>query len=333
VAIFVFRRVRDDSTVGMGGFAGLFLRGNPFLAIEGVVRFSRAGDEDSTVRVTERLGKSRSPLTVDELLEALDDPRFNVRFEAIISIARMAPDERLIDALAEVLAAPEPALSTVAAWALARMGSPRAIEPLRTAMNSKYRSVQAHAIRSLGVLGDRLIVPQLLERLEYETDVGLQLAYSSALGRLQIEEATSRMLDLLRRAPSRSSRLEMMLDVARLVGHEHHFIHFVRSVRREPGTALAQTLETVRRRAEKSEAVAPDVLKAIESCVGTLAREDLDHGLVELDELLGKLPLGWMGETQRLILRECGARIAEFGASRIEYPILAVHTLQVSWHP
>ena len=152
----------------------------------------------------------------------------------------MAPDDRLIDALAEVLDGPEPALSTVAAWALGRMGDPRAIEPLRAAMSSKYRSVQAHSIRSLGVLGDREIVPQLLARLEDETDVGLQLAYSSTLGRLQVEEATGRLLDLLRRAPSRSARQEMMLDVARLVGHEHHFIHFMRYVRREPGTALAR---------------------------------------------------------------------------------------------
>jgi hypothetical protein len=333
IAMVVFRRVRDDSTVGMGGFAGLFLRGNPFLAIEGVVRFSRASDEDTTVRVTERLGKSRSPLTVDELLEALDDPRFNVRFEAIIAIARMAPDERLIDALAEVLAGPEPALSTIAAWALARMGDPRAIPPLQAAMSSKYRSVQAHAIRALGVLGDRKIVPELLERLEGETDVGLQLACASALGRLQVEDATSRLLDLLYRAPSRSSRLEMMLDVARLVGHEHHFIHFVRAVRREPGTALAQALGALRKRGERSQAVPGEALETIDICAGSLARQDLDQGLAELSALLDQLPLGWMGEAQRLIVKECAARIAELGPSRIEYPILAVHTLHVSWHP
>ena len=334
IAIGVFRRVRDDSTVGMGGFAGLFLRGNPFLAIEGVVRFSRASDEDTTVRVTERLGKSRSPLTVDELLEALDDPRFNVRFEAIISIARMAPDERLIDALAEVLAGPEPALSTVAAWALGRMGDPRAIEQLRdAAMTSKYRSVQAHAIRSLGVLGDHLIVPQLLARLENETDVGLQLAYASALGRLQVDEATGRMLELLRRAPSRSSRLEMVLDIARLVGHEHHFIHFVRAVRREPGTGLAQALGVLRRRGDKSQALRAESLELLDACAGSLAREDLDQGLVELSGLLDKWPTESLPSSHRLILQECAARIAEFGPRRKEYPILALHTLHVAWHP
>ena len=38
-------------------------------------------------------------LTVEELLEGLRDPRFNVRFESIISIARMEPDLRLVEGL------------------------------------------------------------------------------------------------------------------------------------------------------------------------------------------------------------------------------------------
>ena len=167
VAMFVFRRVRDDSTVGMGGFAGLFLRGNPFLAIEGVVRFSRGGDEDTTVRVTERLGKARSPLTVNELLEALDDPRFNVRFEAIVSIARMAPDERLIDALGEVLDGPEPALSTVAAWALGRMGDPlrdRAAESSDELQVPLSSGAQHPLVGRAGRSRDRAAVPDAAGR-------------------------------------------------------------------------------------------------------------------------------------------------------------------------
>ena len=79
----------------MGEFAGIFLRGNPFLAMTSMIRFHLARDEHATVLSTERLGQAKSPLSVDELLEALEDPRFNVRFEAVISIGRMPPDPRL----------------------------------------------------------------------------------------------------------------------------------------------------------------------------------------------------------------------------------------------
>lgn len=334
LAIIVFRRVRDDSTVGMGGFAGLFLRGNPFLAIEGVVRFSRARDEDTTVRVTERLGAAKSPLIVDELLTALQDPRFNVRFEAIIATARAKPDSRLTEALAEVLAGPEPALSTVAAWAMGRMGDPAAIEPLRqAATSSRYRSVQAHSIRSLGVLGDQEVVPLLLERLADETDVGLQLAYASALGQLRVEQATGRLLEVLRASPSRSSRQEMTLDLARLVGHEHHFIHLVRDCRVEPGTALAQVVMQLHKRAEKRQAVEPPVLEAMSECAMAFARQDLPEGIAGLSALITHLPLDSVEEYARLILLDAAYRMQEFGLDRLEYPLLALHTLHVGWHP
>ena len=111
----------------MGQFAGIFLRGNPFLAMSSMIRYYLARDERAAVQVTERLGRARSPLTVDELLEALEDPRYNVRFEAVISIARMPPDPRLRVALEEVLDGSELALSAVAAWALGRLGDPQAL--------------------------------------------------------------------------------------------------------------------------------------------------------------------------------------------------------------
>ncbi|MFN2165934.1 MAG: MFS transporter, partial [Anaerolineae bacterium] len=140
LAILVLRHIRDESRVGMGQFAGIFLRGNPILALESVLRFHLVKDEEATLRVTEKLGSAKSLLTVDELLEALADPRFNVRFEALISIGHMRSDERLTSALVEVLNGSEPALSVVAAWALGRMGDERAVIPLREALvTSTYR--------------------------------------------------------------------------------------------------------------------------------------------------------------------------------------------------
>ena len=65
-----------------------------------MIRYYRARDEHEAVLVTERMGQAKSLLPVEDLLEALADPRFNVRFEALISIGRRGPDERLLDALA-----------------------------------------------------------------------------------------------------------------------------------------------------------------------------------------------------------------------------------------
>ncbi len=149
-SMILLRGVRGDSPFTTMQFAGLFLRGNPLLAMESLIRFYRARDEHSAVLITERMGGIRSLLAVDELLDALADPRFNVRFEAILAMARMPADERLITALIEVLRDDSPALSVVAAWALGKIGRNHAGAKLalRQALNSNYRSLQAHTIHA-----------------------------------------------------------------------------------------------------------------------------------------------------------------------------------------
>lgn len=78
------------------------------------------------VKSTQRLGSARSPLTAEELLEALEDPRFAVRFEAVVAIGRRP---RFRSAAGGHAGGgdgegPEPALDALAAWALGRMGDP-----------------------------------------------------------------------------------------------------------------------------------------------------------------------------------------------------------------
>ena len=169
---WLMNRIKVSSEVSAGKFASMFLHGNPIMAFDSMIRFQRAKDERATVSMTERLGQSRSPLTVEELLEALADPRFNVRFEAIISIARTDRDPRLTHALCTMLERGEPALSVVAAWALGRIGDQQAIDALRAGLDAPYRSIQAHSARSLGTLMDEEVKDILFRRLVEEQDEG-----------------------------------------------------------------------------------------------------------------------------------------------------------------
>jgi HEAT repeat protein/MFS family permease len=319
VGLLLFRRVTTRQ------FAGMFLRGNPFLAMESLVRYHRARDERATVAMTERLGSTRSPLTVEELIEALHDPRFFVRFEAIVSIARHRPDPRLIDALIETLEGDEPSLSTVAAWGLGRIGDERALEALRRGLNARYRSVQAHCARSLGSLGDRTVLPILLDRLATEKDVGLQMAFAAALGQLGATEAISPLLALLRASNSADARMEFTLALARLVGEEHRFIQLQRRAASEPGTTLSQAVTVLKGKLVKSHQVNPEIETALETAAEVLAQEAISQGVDLLHNALRALPADHLAGECRLVVRECVAEMGEFGSQRLEYVILALH--------
>jgi HEAT repeat protein len=326
-SILIFRWVRGDSAFSTVQFAGIFLRGNPFLAVGSVISFHRARGEYDAVRATERMGVTKSPLTVDELLDALADPRFNVRFEAIISMARMPADNRLVDALTAVLAGKSPALAVVAAWALGRMGDMRSRPALRAGLESPYRSIRAHCVRALGTLGDTEIAELLLERMQQEPDEGLRVAYAYALGKLAVEESVRPMLTLLRDCTDESTRSEVALALARIVGGEHTYIQLVRQARRQPGTAAAQHLDTVLRRLAKQRIIEPENKAALQRCINLFAREEVDDATAVLSEWILTMPLDSYTPVCREILAECALRLERRGTSRVEYVLLALHAL------
>ena len=127
------RRVRVDGSMPVGRFVGLFFQGNPLMAVDSLLRYDLAGREADRVAMIRRLGRARSPLSADRLADALADPSFHVRYEAIIAIARTRSDPALTGQLVETLIGEQHDLSLAAAWALGRLGRLEAVAPLRWA--------------------------------------------------------------------------------------------------------------------------------------------------------------------------------------------------------
>jgi MFS family permease len=317
-SIWLFRPVRADGEVSTGEFAGMFLRGNPLLAMGSLIGFHRARGERATVSMTERLGQAKSPLTVDELLEALGDPRFFVRFEAIVSISRSTNDPQLTDALIRVLEGHEPALSVIAAWALGRIGDERAVAALRTGLQAPYRSVRGHCARSLGTLGDQEVRAQLVAGLRAEPDTGLRIAYAAALGKLGAREAIGEILSLLAESHDEGARMELALAAARLLGDEHSFVQSLRQAQSDPGTAIAQALGSLD--AELDDQPAAMLAEAADA----FAHDELDHGVSLLLELFEILDRPDPERIDSLVLDHCVANLQQHGVQRIEYLVLAL---------
>ncbi len=325
-SLFFFRGVQRDSNVSMGAFAGFLLRGNPFMAVESMIRYHIAKDEETAVHITERLGQAKSLLPMQELLDSLADPRFNVRFEAIVAIGRTRPDEQLIHALAEVLHGNDPALSVMAAWALGRIRDPRARDTLYAAMDSDYRSIRAHSARSLGTLGDETAVPELLRRLLKEPDHGLRVAYASALGQLQAVEAVDPILELLINEQDAPIRLELSLALARVVGDEHSFVQLARQTQTDAGTTLAQTATTLERKWQKEEQFTGEISLLSEFAI-SVSQGNFEQGFIDLSNFLQQLPHDLFDAARMTILQECAVQLNLPEISRLEFAILALHLL------
>jgi hypothetical protein len=329
IAAMLLSSLRTGQEAGLGEFAGLFIHGNPLLAISSVIRFYYAREEADVVTATQRLGTTRSPLTVEELIDSLNDPRFYVRFEAMVSITRHSADDRLVQALIEVMEGPDPALSVIAAWALGRQGSGRAIPALQNAFHvSKYRSVKAYAARALGTLGDTESIPALLQQVQSDLDLGLKVACASSLGKLQVMEATPDLLQILYMDSYPQSRREMGLSLARLLDAESKYIELTRKLDEDPGTALAQEMDTLRISLTKRYVEEPTIVANIIEARDQFALGNLEPGFARLADTLDLVQSEQTEIYCKQILEECSLRIREFGKDRLEYPILSVISLR-----
>ena len=321
-------RLRRGGTRSVGSFAGLFMRGNPLRAFGSLIQFSFSRDEMSRVATTERLGDAQSSLSANELIEALSDPSFNVRYEAIHSIGRMPPEPELVDALLDVLAGPESELTSVAARSLGRLGDRRAIGPLRKALFSDYQLLIANGARSLALLGDTDSIPHFLERFRSERDETMRIAYASALGKLRVSQVTGELFTLLRQAQSPVLRGEIGLALARIAGDERYYMQRWRSLHSDLGTAAGQAVLDLQRLAKGPETEA--FVTLAETCAQRFAEGNLAEGTKLLEEMIADMPTGGIDETLLQILRECDRCLGECGHTRVEFILLTLHSLDAA---
>jgi len=321
--IMIMSRVRTHGEVSTPKFLGMFFQGNPLMAMESLVRYRWAGDERQRIHVTQRLGQARNPLSVNELVEALHDPSFNVRYEAITAISKMPPEPVLVDELLMVLGGDEPDLAIAAAWALGRLGDSSAVLPLRETLLSDYPLLRAHSARALAALNDRSSIPFLLDQFREECNDGVCLAYASALGVLRAAEAIDDLLAALERMGREAPRQELALALARIAGSERNYIGLWRGFRTDPGTAAAQALLNLR----KSPAADPELRRLMEQCVHCFARNDLALGAQGLCQILDGVCQKARRESLQKILGQCAACLRRSDQVRPEYLQLALHAI------
>jgi MFS family permease len=319
-------QLQTEGTTSFQRFAGMFLRGNPVKALRMLVRYNFSGDEMTRVMATEQMGDAQSLLSSNELIEALRDPSFSVRQEAIHSIGRIPAEDELVDALIEVLEDPESELNISAARALGRIGNPMAIPALRRTLFSGYRPLEANSARSLAFLDDDESIPHFQQKLRQEPNPRLRLAYVSALGKLRAAGSVGQLFDLLPQARSEVSRGEIGLAIARIVGDEKYYLQHWRSLQSDFNTSTAQALLAFQKPADRYGMA--ELAEVAEAGSRSFAAGEIDAGVTILTTMMLWLPNQDLDDIMAEVLRRCIASLQEYGGTRKEYVLLSLHTLE-----
>lgn len=325
---FIISRLTPGDDTSFTRFTGMFLRGNMIRGIESLIQFNFAGEEDYRMVTTEKMGIARSPFSHNELIEALYDPSFNVRYQAINSISRMDPEPELVDALLDILEDDPTELSFIVTRALGRLGDKRAIKPLRNYLNSGYHLLEANSARALAMLGDTEVIPLIHAKMQDEREPMLKVAYATSLGKLGGAQAIHDIFELYRDLHIEVQRGEVGLALARLTGDEKYYITQWRQVRFDPATALAQLVLGLQRLTNDS------VFEEISAvCANHFAEHNFSAGVEQLILLIDTFPAGIIDPTLIEMKQACKALLQEFGGKRVEYILLTLHILDRSFNP
>jgi HEAT repeat protein len=309
----------------------MFLQGNPFAAAGSLVRYHYwAKDEEDRVSIAEQMGYANNPFSNNELIAALNDPSFNVRYEAIVAIAHSRPDPELIDALLLTLGGNEPDLSIHAAWAIGRLGDKSAIIALRETLESDLPLLRARSARALATLGDTHSIERLLHYFRTETNPGLRIAYAQGLGKMRTAVAIDEMLEFFATLDDKILRAEMALAIGRIVGNEKEYISLLREFEHDKNTAAAQSLLAMERELSMLPPNGAHLAKTARHCSKAFASGDFENAIPLLKALLIALPTAVIEKPLAAILADCARRLEQFGAARSEYILLSIHTLNTA---
>ncbi|MFI4910027.1 MAG: MFS transporter [Sedimentisphaeraceae bacterium JB056] len=330
IGAFFVSKIRADGALPMKRFVGMFIQGNPFMAVGSLLRYYKAPDEEVRVSITNRLGFANSPLSNHELIEALNDPSFNVRYEAIIAIANSRPAPELVDALVLVLGGNEPDLSVNAAWALGRIGDETAVFALRETLLSDYPLLKARSARALATLGDKASIPLFIELFRSEEDPGLKIAYAQSLGKLRYPQIIDEMLEYLCSLEDPLIRSEMGLALARIIGNESDYISIWRQLKNDLETSAAKITLSLKSDVTNSSFVDSELKDLAAKTCNAFARADNEQAAKLMSELADSVSKKTGRKPVEKILQECSKKLKEFGLNRIEYIILGLYCCQLT---
>ncbi len=211
---WLFRFVQEPESKTTMYLVGHLTSSRPIASLKAIHGLRKAGDSERRLQAVEQLAGIRSPLAVQELQQALDDPVPEVRRQAAEVLGEIR-DNASVAPLAAKLRDEGSGVGPEAARALGRIGVPEAVPPLIEALHHPLRTVRISAAKALGQIGNASAVPALGEAALASTDVTLIRTAVEAAGQLGSATALEWLAPLLDH-PDREVRTAVGEAIARI---------------------------------------------------------------------------------------------------------------------
>lgn len=254
VAGTAFYFLREEGGLSVRDFLLNFSTGAPFRALIGIQRYRGETSEERRRDLAYSFGALGSPLAKAELIEALRDPSFSVRNEAVQALGRMAPHDDVIEALRRVLGFDGLVeLQYSALAALGRLKARVAAPDAATFLDSDNPLLRARAIRSLGEMGSVSDLDRIRAVLSEVDDLDSRLAAVSAIGTLQDRASLPALVAFYRerildRAVMAEPRAKVvLLAISKILQVEESFAFDWQREQNSPGQGVPDLMERMAR--------------------------------------------------------------------------------------
>ena len=247
IPVLFLRRVHDTEAKPVIHLLGKVFRGNPLSFAYNSFVYYRTGQNQSRVKATRNMGKSKSPMAVDHLARAMDDVNPAVREEAARGLGKTKAPEA-VRHLAGALEDDESDIRAEAAESLGKLRHPEGVDPLLKALDSDDVRVAISAARALGVIGGKAIGDRLYARLQTKPNKMLLPSLVESLSMIGDRRVVETALSALTAYRSPVVRLQLINAACRALGARDLFYTLLSKNAYELAEKLDQRLKSIGRR-------------------------------------------------------------------------------------
>lgn len=283
-AILLLGFVSDRSSISSKHLLSHLFRGNLLSYTYNTAVYNIAGREERRARAALALGRSGSPLAIEQLIQALADASPVVRRSAARALGETGSAEATESLVRELLDG-ESDIRSEAAEALGRLGHPGGMDPLIDSLDDVDPRVRISAIRGLSEIGGQeareLLFWYFGEHLEDSVTFPTLVDVLSHMGDHRVVKPTLHRLDRFRSA---AVRLQLLNGTCHSLGAGGEFYRLLSFDESRRASTLARLLRRASGALDRSAALDVEV------------REHARDGLDRMRRAHDAENLDWMEE-------------------------------------